>query len=449
MDLTLDVRLDGFDRPVGTLKRDGNNALTFTYSKIHLTAANAHPLSLSLPLSDVAYDDVVARAFFDNLLQERDDTLRAVIAREGLSRDDVAGLLFHIGKDCAGAISVLPGGAPAAKVPGDLGRDYDPITDQRLSEIIRALHERRRLPDGVNDPSPLAGVQSKIAITQLADGRFAEPRPGNGAPTTHIIKVPDQDHPRDAAFETETMSLSRALGVATAETRILRRADVDALLVKRFDRAVDTDGRVVRIHQEDFAQALGLPAALKYERQGTADRKFDVIGIARVLNATATPAAARDGFIQATLFDLMTGNVDGHAKNHALLYRPNGAVELAPRYDLLPTRLDPNLTDEFAFKLGSAQKLEALTAGDFDGFLAAVGVVNDAARRRLRTRHGREIARVLGAALPGLQQKGMKVFADLIAANMRVLLPLIGVDVPESARGRDAFINRGGGWAQG
>lgn len=447
MKLTLDVRLDGFDDPAGELIRNEKGALSFTYTKHHLSAANAFPLSLSLPLTNEPYRDFAARAFFDNLLQERDSALTDIMAREGLERDDVAGLLLHLGQDCPGALSVLPAGAAPVKVPGELTQDYLPINEEDLSRIVRALYERRRLPDGVNDPSPLAGVQSKLAITLLPNGQFAQPVPGTGAPTTHIIKVPDRDHPNDAKQEAATMDLSRSLGFATAETVAIRIADLEILLVERFDRTHDDRGRIIRVHQEDFAQALGLPAALKYERRGTKQRKFDVEGVARILNKTKQPAVSRDVFINATLFDLLTGNVDAHAKNHALLYAA-GSVALAPRYDLLPTRLDRNLTDELAFKIGSAARIEEITTRAFEDFLTTLGVSSARARSRIRVEHSRRISTALAAALQELGDKGMKAFADLIASNMRTLLPVLGVDVPEAARHRDAFVERGGGWAQ-
>ena len=40
----------------------------------------------------------------------------------------------------------------------------------------------------------------------------------------------------------------------------------------------------------------------------------------------------------------------------------------------------------------------------------------------------------------------MKLFADLIAANLRQLLPVLGLEIPEAAQERDAFVGRGGGW---
>jgi serine/threonine-protein kinase HipA len=71
-ELILDVRLDGFPDPAGVLVRDGNGALAFAYSASQLSTIGALPISLSLPLTDEPYGDVETRAFFGNLLQERD-----------------------------------------------------------------------------------------------------------------------------------------------------------------------------------------------------------------------------------------------------------------------------------------------------------------------------------------------------------------------------------------
>ncbi len=445
-ELILDVRLDGFREPAGVLFRDTNGALAFTYSPALLASTDAYPLSLSLPLTDEPYADVVTRAFFGNLLQERDGALTSVMEREGLSRADIAGLLLHLGKDCPGAISVLPFGAPPVKMPGDFDHDYIPLTEQRVRVIAKELHERGRLPAGTADPSPLAGVQSKIALTLLPNGRFAEPKAGSGAPTTHILKVPDRDHRSDCTLEAATLDLSRALGFQTAEARVLNIGGIDTLLITRFDRGLDENGRVVRLHQEDLAQALGLPASLKYERNGTPARRFDAAAIKRVLDATLDPATDRNSFIRATLFDLMTGNVDAHAKNHALLYLGGNRLRLAPRYDLLPTRLDPNLTDQLAFKINGAETLDAITKAGFDAFLATLGIATPAARRRIRVNVSQEIATGLAAALPEIEARGMKAYADLIASNMRQLLPVLGAPVPQAALNRDAYIQRGGGW---
>ncbi len=444
-ELLLDVRLDSFAEPIGVLVRDAKGALAFAYTPDHAVNPAALALSLSLPLTDEPYADGPTRAFFDNLLQERDGVLRNIMAREGLARDDVAGLLAHLGRDCAGAVSVMPQGASPSKIPGDLERDYESLTDAQMETIVRALHERAPLPDGVRDPSPLSGVQSKIALTLLPDGRFGEPRLGSGAPTTHIIKAPDQRHREDAALEAAALDLSAGLGFATAQARTLRVGVIEVLLITRFDRGRTSDGKIARLHQEDFAQALGLPAGLKYERNAKAGHRFDANAIKRVLDQTLDPAAAREAFVRALLFDLMIGNVDGHAKNHALLHHPGGGVSLAPRYDVMPTRLDRQLTDELAFKVGTATTLETLTGADVDVFLDAIGVPRPNQRPLIET-HAPIMAAGLVAAFKDLDRKRMKRFADLIAQNIEALLGALSLAIPPETQQRDAFVERGGGW---
>ncbi|MFD1988347.1 HipA domain-containing protein [Mesorhizobium newzealandense] len=444
--LALDVRLDGFVDPIGALVRDENGSVAFVYKADYLRRSDATALSLSLPLAEEPYRDVIARAFFDNLLQERNGVLTDVLAREGLTRDDIAGLLYHLGKDCAGALSVLPSGSPPTKVPGDYESDYVPIPQDRMIAIVEALHQRKRLPDGTEDPSPLAGVQSKIALTVLPDGRFAEPKRGSGGPTTHILKVPDRDHQQDARYEAEAMRLSGALGFDTAEVSVVPIGGIETLLVTRFDRGRDRQNRIVRLHQEDFAQALGLPVSMKYERRGKAGRRFDVSGIRRILEATVDPAQAKETFIRATIFDLLIGNNDGHAKNFALLYEPGGRIHFAPRYDILPTRLDDTLTDELAYRIGEAETLDEVTPEQLNAFLLALGIESAAARKRMHQRYPSEIALGLADCLGALEKRQVKSLADLIATNMRMLLGAMRLEIPQAARDRDAFIGLAGGW---
>lgn len=446
-ELILDVRLDGFEHPVGNLARDERGNLSFTYSDTHIKRDGTIPISLSLPLTDEPYGDILSRAFFGNLLQERDGDLQTVMAREGLERGDIAGLLYHLGRDCPGALSVLPRGSPPAKVPGNFATDYSAIDNNRLFEIVSALRARRPLPQGTQDPSPLAGVQSKIAVTILPDGRIAEPLPGSGAPTTHILKVPPIERNQDAQLELFTMVMAQAMTPPTSDVAISSIADAQVLIVTRFDRAVSADGKVTRIHQEDFAQALGLPSELKYERHGTCGRRFDAAAIGGLLRQTRTPAEARAVFIKNTIFDLMIGNADAHAKNHALLYDAGPRPVLAPRYDVVPTRLDPTLTDFLSYKIGRASRLSEVTLIDFYLFLNALGITNDAAKKRLLTQYAGTFLDAIAVAVATLDQRFGRRWGDLIASNCRHLADEFELAVPDTLRDRDAFVAQPMGWA--
>ena len=234
MKRAVDVHMEGEDRPIGLLLSDDQGVLTFGYS----TDAS-RSLSLSLPVREEPYSDIEARIFFDNLLPEGTQ-IDNVIARQGLSRSDIAGLLFHLGKDCPGAISCVPKGEGPGKKPGRFDKDYEHLSDTDLGDIVISLRDNRRLPAETNDPSPLAGVQGKIAITRMPDGSFSIPRTGSGAPTTHILKVPRAGE--DALVDHEKVLMDIAGNAFTGEvakTEALNINGVSGLLVSRFDRDVD------------------------------------------------------------------------------------------------------------------------------------------------------------------------------------------------------------------
>lgn len=452
--LSLEVRLDGFTKPVGILARGTGGELSFTYSTDHLKDPRLLPLSLSLPLTEVTYGDVKTRAYFSNLLQERDQPLQRVMDQHGIPASDVAGLLYHVGGDCAGSVSVLPQGAPPAKSPGNLETDYIPLSNEEVSEIVRALHLRQALPKELQDPSPLAGVQSKISLMYLRHStEFAIAKPDSGAPTSHVLKVPDRNHPNDPDHENFALGLSHNCGIPAVDSRVHEFGGIKALITLRFDRVHNERTNLIhRIHQEDFAQALGLLSSLKYERHGVEGRRFNVEAIKTVLDQTHAPAHSRRIFLDLTIFDLLVGNCDGHAKNHALLYlgffqHSRGVhPELAPRYDILPTRLDSQLTDEFSYSVGSAKHITDVNLDHLQSFMAALGIVGRPAQKRVLESALWRIVRKLEQHLEILASRGQKRFADLIATNMRELLPKLNFPVPRLAEVRDAYLISGGGW---
>ncbi len=445
-DLTLDVRLDGFTAPIAKLTRKISGGVEFTYTSEHLGLPNPFPLSLSLPLQEAAYGDVATRSFFSNLLQERNQPLKEAMERHGIDATDLVGLLFHLGADCAGAASILPEGSAPTKVPGNLQTDYNVLSTEDLVALVRALYLRTALPNELRDPSPLTGMQSKISILMLGADSFALPKAGTGAPTTHVMKVPDRDHLDDPKQESLSLQLSSQCGILTVPSIKLEFSGIPALITYRFDRGFNDQGQIIRLHQEDFAQALSLPPSLKYQRDGVEGRRFDAQAIGVLLNETANPDIARLFMLKLTLFDLLIGNVDGHAKNHALLYSGSIRPDLAPRYDVLPTRLDGELTEKLSYDIGSAQTLQEIDKVQFSAFLSAIGISRKSAQDRLVTAALNDMVPVLTGHFRDLTQLDQKPFADLIAANMRELLPKLDFPVPQQALQRDGPVIRRNKW---
>jgi serine/threonine-protein kinase HipA len=441
--MRLDVWIDGVGLPAGKLEALDNGAVAFHYSDDYLASARL-PLSQSLPLQTEVYGDAITRAFFDNLLPENDQT-RRLIEREGIDRDDIAGILYHMGADCSGAISCLPEGAAPVKMPGDLTTDYAPLSEDAKAAIMASLCDYQRLPDETGDPSPLAGVQGKIALAVLPDGRWALPKPGLKVPSTHILKVPARADQGDVIHEWASGVLLRWLGLPASLPARVTIAGVHGLLIPRFDRVV-VDNNVTRLHQEDFAQALGLPRSLKYERNGRDGRSFSAAAAARLIDRLRVPAQGKRLFVLATLLNLALGNNDNHAKNHAVLYQGSAIPELAPLYDIVPVRMNAAYTDRLAFDIGAAQRFEDITADDLAAFLALFDLEGGRYRRFIDREVGPMFAR-LDALAESLGREQMKGFDDLIGNNLLRLRDLLGLDF--AVRDRDLYVARGGGWQAG
>jgi serine/threonine-protein kinase HipA len=219
--------------------------------------------------------------------------------------------------------------------------------------LIVNLH---RAPLGIdrNVRLSLAGVQEKLLLTRMPDGRWG--RPVEGTPSTHILKPEIEPFQNTVENEVFCMTVAKNLGLNVAPIQTILVDERPVLVVERYDRVTDPDGTVRRIHQEDFCQALGLPPEQKYEQ----DAGPSLGRIARVLQDFAEPSAP-ETLLRALTLNVALGNCDAHAKNFSLLHTPTGALRLAPLYDLLSTRLYP-LDDKLAMYVDSLQKADRVTA---------------------------------------------------------------------------------------
>ena len=420
----LDVWLEAFDQPVGELVSNDSGDLRFSYAASYRTHPEAHPISLSLPLSAAPFDEPTSRAFFQNLLPENNQ-LDQVVLREGLQRNDIVGILFHLGADLSGALSCLPAGAERIKVPGILACDYIPIEDVQLADIVARLGNNQPLPNELRDPSPVSGYQRKVALTVLPEGRYGLPVSGSGAPTTHILKVPEAAFPREAFYEANCASLADYVGLDVAPSRAFWIGDYEVILSARYDRVI-ADGAVYRLHQEDFAQALGLPPQFKYERDGRPGRRYTAAAVAALLRQTGRPALAVDGFLRATIFNLAIGNTDNHAKNHALLYDGGAAPRLAPLYDLVPITLSEAHNHRLSLSIGKAEHPDEIRSSDLALLLEQFELTGPAARRFVEQRLVPMIA-PLAQEREVTDDWAKKFNTELISRSSRLLEQLVSV----------------------
>ncbi len=373
------VRMLG--RGVGVLT-ETSGRMAFGYDEAWLDDPAAPPLSLAMPPRAEPYDDDACRAFFGGLLPE--GAVRDHLARRfGISPGNDFSLLERIGGDCAGAVSLHP---PGGDDPEREGR-YDWLDDEALAAVIADLPTR---PLGVDLDGEvrlsLAGAQDKLPVFVGADGRIGLPH--GGAPSSHIIKAPL--FPPDSVLnEAVCLALASDLGMGAAKAEPRTAAGQEFLLVTRYDRRWEGD-RLVRVHQEDFGQALGTPSSAKYESEG-GPGAADCVGLLR--RSSRRPAADILRFVDALVLNVLVGNTDAHAKNFSILFDAEGA-RLAPLYDILCTHCYTGLTRRMAMRIGGQDKADWLDERHWDAFATDAGLAAGGLRRRRRA-----LAKRVGPAL--------------------------------------------------
>jgi serine/threonine-protein kinase HipA len=363
------------DRRAGSLVIDKGGAMHFAYASGWLADPASPALSQAIPKKAESFGDATCKAVFGGLLPEEGQ--RTAVARAlGVSPDNPFRLLEALGGDVAGALAFLPEDEePILHAPQG---GAEPLLEAELAALLDRLPRAPMLAGEGGARLSLAGAQNKLPVV-LVDGRVAVPRPNE--PSTHLIKPEPDRFPGLAANEVYCLALARTIGLDAAEA-VWREADGKPyLLVTRYDRRIDA-GDTWRLHQEDFAQALGVPSNRKYAAEGGPTFR-DAFALVR--SATTRPAREVLKLADAAIFNLIIGNADAHAKNFSLLRREQGEgaeTILAPLYDLVATFRWPEISAWLAMRFGGAARLEEIDAASFDRFAEEAGLAAPFVKRR-------------------------------------------------------------------
>jgi serine/threonine-protein kinase HipA len=320
-----------------TRPRHGTHA--FQYEPQWIQSEAARVLSLSLPFTpgNVPHKGATVANFFDNLLPDNEAIRSRIRSKFSAPSADPFDLLTAIGRDCVGAVQLLPEGNTPTRVDRI---DAIPLSEADVEHAITASLSGSRVVGQELEEDfriSLAGAQEKTALL-FHRGRWSRPR--GSTPTTHILKLPlgfvgnlQADMSDSVENEWLCSQIMRAFGIATASCEIAQFGARKVLVVERFDRARQPGGWIARLPQEDFCQALGLPAAQRYESDGGPGMR----DILRVLDASANAAADKETFVRAQIVFWMLAATDGHAKNFSIFHERGGTYRLTPLYDILST----------------------------------------------------------------------------------------------------------------
>lgn len=319
---------------VGTWITHPAKADEFRYALEWLTADGARPISLSMPLRPTEYKGEIVAAYFDNLLPDSRRIRDRIQRYFGASSSGAFDLLTEIGRDCVGAIQLLPESESTPnvrKIEGKL------LTRKDVEHVLTVL--LRATPGGADESDDfrisLAGAQEKTALLRLNDKWM---RPKGTTPTTHILKLPigtgggGIDLTTSVENEWLCAEILHEYGLPVARCSMDRFGEQQVLVVERFDRRMSSDGSwIVRLPQEDLCQATGVPSDRKYEADGGPGIRT-IMGL--LLGSSRADEDRRDFFKTQMLYWLLCA-IDGHAKNFSLFLEAGGGYRLTPRYDIL------------------------------------------------------------------------------------------------------------------
>ena len=328
----LDIFMNG--ERIGKLSRSSSGKIELEYDDEWIESDKGRSISLSLPIVQKRHTGIVVENFFDNLLPDSQPIRNRIQARFGISSGDSFDLLSYIGRDCVGALQLLPEYSP----PPDIKTIHaQKLTDKAITEILKNYHN---LPLGMNQDGDfrisIAGAQEKTAFL-LYKGKWCQP--GGSTPTSHIFKLPigKIEHAGidlSGSVENEWIChlILKEFEIPTANMEIFKHENTKALIVERFDRRwVDDNSWMLRLPQEDICQAKGIPSSLKYESEGGPG----ISAIMNLLLGSSNMQCDRITFMKTVFIFWLLGAIDGHAKNFSIFLNPKGAFQLTPVYDVI------------------------------------------------------------------------------------------------------------------
>ena len=379
--LSVFIEMNGESVYVGEIVGKDSNDVCFTYAESYLENPEHRAISIGFPLEEKIFDAKRTRIFFEGLLPEG-FTRRCVAEWMHIDENDYVSILAGLGRECLGAIKIVD--------ESDEGIDSE--YRELSSEKVYALAS-----EGATESAELV-TKSHLSLTGASGkvGLYFDEEEGKWylpigeAPSTHIVKQSHVRLKKIVANEQLCLLTAKNLGIEIPESFILTTDGDDETVLfatKRYDRKFIGDDKVLngmlvprRLHQEDFAQALGIAAANKYEKnnEGYMKKLFDVLR-----THSADPMTDSLKLWDICVFNYLIGNTDNHIKNLSLLYSEDlRSVRLAPAYDIVSTMIYTSSTEKMAIGINGISNIKEITRASFEKAATEVGIGPKIAMKR-------------------------------------------------------------------
>lgn len=383
-DLLVSIELNGTRIPVGNIRGNDSSDACFCYAEEYTRNHSAQPISISLPVQGNPFTPDQTKTFFEGLLPEG-YTRRTVAQWMHVDENDYLSILHGLGRECLGALCISEEGEI-------LDASYEPVSDQQVRDL--AAEGASKSTELVTKAHlSLTGASGKVGLyyDRQTEHWYL---PWGTAPSTHIVK---QSHVRlDGIVTNEQLCLLTAArcGIDIPKSFIVNTGNAGEhevlFATERYDRIFVQDPAYIsrlpapmRLHQEDFAQAMGIPASQKYETKQASylQKMFDIL-----LHRSSDPITDQLKLWDRLVFNCLIGNTDSHVKNFSLLYGTDlKTVRLSPAYDIVSTTIYEQSTRDMAFWIGDALSIDDITEASFRTLAKEVGLGERMAMNRFNS----------------------------------------------------------------
>lgn len=410
--LAVQIEVKGAFKQIGEIVGTSSDDARFTYTESYLKDPESRAVSISMPLEQQSFSVESTRNFFEGLLPE--GFTRRCVA-EWLHRDekDYLAILAGLGQECLGAIKIID--ESRAVLPSK----YKELTSEEVKKLAQ---------EGATESAEMV-TKSHLSLTGASGkvGLYYDEQkdkwylPIGEAPSTHIVKQSHIRLKRIVANEQLCLLTAKNLGIEIPQSFIIKTESNEAedvlFATKRYDRRMQSNGRKLngmnipyRLHQEDFSQALGIPASEKYEKDG-GSYLSKMFGILR--DYSASPIEDQLKLWDICVFNFLIGNTDNHIKNLSLLYGKDlKTIRLAPAYDIVSTMVYESSTENMALSIGGDYSIRKITEESFAKEATKAGLGVKMAMKRLDTLR-KNFVEALNTGAQVLEEQGFEGTKDI------------------------------------
>jgi serine/threonine-protein kinase HipA len=361
-----------------TTNRSGVPLGRFVYGKSYLARRDAVSFDpVELKLGERAYETTTMNGVFGALRDAGPDSWgRRVIERHvGKAPLSELGYLLESPDDRAGALSFGLGPQP----PAPKRKFNQTILLSKMQAMADAIVNDEQLPA---DPDVVQAEELLLVGTSMGGARpKAVVEDNDGLWIAKFNRSDDKWN--NARTEHAMLTLARACGLTTAESKLASVGGRDVLLVRRFDREKTEAG---------YQRARMVSALTLLRTDDSAqlrDRWSYVLLVEELRRVSAEPKKDAVELFRRMCFNALISNTDDHPRNHAIFARGSD-WRLTPTYDLMPS---PHVSLE--------SRDLAMACGDQGRFANVRNLLSQSARFLLTIDDAKAIVNVMRACVKG------------------------------------------------